>query len=1511
MSVFDLIAEKYINKTNEVKSLFAPKPIPVAETPFADYFKKKKKGATGDFGESEGVLEYMGKALKLAIPQFAQEPKANTLSWDVERMRQRHPPKDARTFAEMATPPAGAIPTPDVFGRQYFANKGWRIPNLGALKPSVEAAVSQDFDQKLREVSKAYISQYGMKEFLKAGGAKALRTLGTAATFLAPAGGAVVAPLMQLGAATAFTGATALDWQRMSDIDKVVNVALDALYLAKATKAVAVSPVGRKIGKEAARTLMSTGLDRWIAEQGRLNPPEQSKAYKIIANLSGSSKNKLINYASESWMERARGKTLVPRVDTVIADVVNEVSNKATSLIPKFTPGGSAVPGQTIPLAQMQATATNMTTTEGENLARKLREGKLGELGQPVVPGVVTPPPIVPPNQPPTQLPIINDMRRLYSDVGTEITAMKSALRNLKGEEAQVSRLTLKSLDKELVGIERTIKAFETKTAPPNIKDLRRQIVAVSVLKGFPKTELRQIIKDATGQGGLMTLPEGQLRVVLDKVSRIRPQRIKGKNVIAADTERDIASLKAELTKEGTFTDQSYKGLLHYLEIKTDKYETGDRFITEGEGKQLIRAMNNENMLGLAQKKIKLETALASQPELAKSIGDRQTITGNLQVGTTEGKKVSVNPFLDIRYYMQKLQVTTGQPFYQVWYDALTKKNDLMTRGKEIMTRIENSTPQFKVLSEDKVALQRVSDYIASKNKWSKVVSPTNITPDEIKLADAIEKELLAFRGDVRFYRFLRSYNRHNGDVELINRDIKDAPADDLRAAIKILESKGDKALRAFTDSKTWGVIESGYEPQTAINPRLQERKARIATIGAGHLNTREGFEASVDERTLLQRTSAYVRQMLNLQLEPYAQKIDEMYGQTLSLMDNPQRVKKELIQDLNSLKGYIEDGGMLAQILKRTASQGFTAIYLRPDMSFRNSLQNIAFHPDKEAFINPANRVLTSEEMDYFNQYVASDDAFAQEYMLQNSPGIPGLGKINKWAQKLTLFQLSERMNRLSSFWASLNKAERALKAYQTNKDVAAFTKASGLNDLTPTQQIQGLELLAADPKEATRFIAKEITNNVHMVYSQAERAVVQQGAMGSAIGSLMTFPRSYVQRMVLVAQKAFSSQSTTGERMRAWKILSTSIIGGLVAGSIYKMVTGKDRDPYNPVEMITWTPGGLMIGATTQIAEVLGDISRAIQGDEAALMRLPAKLTQAGDTFLPFYKQVIDGLEAIENEKNVDRLAVRKVIALIKKDYHPDEDSYQTERNIIESLQHVVFGTEAEEMGNPIVAKFAREWEADLNAYNAIPTDPIEVKAKRLQSRTQYRETHPDIDAKLFVLGETTALQSYAAVTRVMNIITENKIDPNDIKGVQEYLKEEAKREKLGVRNTGKLTNTDSLMKRIKAMTNQPAPTQTLTTTPTKAPAAPAPTQTMPQPTQSTPLGASGKQWAEISSVGGLPFLQATNKVWFSGGTLTPDEDRLLRSIFQKYPLGQSDYDVWLKQRLRQLYMQSTLGK
>uniref|UniRef100_A0A6M3J3A2 Large polyvalent protein associated domain-containing protein n=1 Tax=viral metagenome TaxID=1070528 RepID=A0A6M3J3A2_9ZZZZ len=82
---------------------------------------------------------------------------------------------------------------------------------------------------------------------------------------------------------------------------------------------------------------------------------------------------------------------------------------------------------------------------------------------------------------------------------------------------------------------------------------------------------------------------------------------------------------------------------------------------------------------------------------------------------------------------------------------------------------------------------------------------------------------------------------------------------------------------------------------------------------------------------------------------------------------------------------------------------------------------------------------------------------------------------------------------------------------------------------------------------------------------------------------------------------------------------------------------------------------------------------------------------------------------------------------------------------------------------------------------------------------------------------------------------------------------------------------------------------------------------------PKQPSPISKQGASatwqtiWPELNSTS----LKALDELWFKSGTLPPEAEPQLRQVFAKYPLGQTNFNAWVKQTLRQVFQNATVAK
>jgi hypothetical protein len=1171
-----------------------------------------------------------------------------------------------------------------------------------------------------------------------------------------------------------------------------------------------------RVGENALNVALDTGLDKWIAAQGRkgeaanvlfrkfLTPENKIKVTEFATNHYV---KRVAQNRGEAWAARQAAKDTLKDIEPLLLKAGEEVAVKPsvpevpaevptpTAVIPKAPvierPAVKPVP-EVMPEAGLQKAAFGVETKEVRPIGKgkvvqekmddllKLEQQKLaaveaevakanaitpeqrrefeGELAglkekfgmtadeigdrimairqaktriksleadlatkeviaEPAAPKEIKPSPT-----------LSQELDAMYAQVGNEVKAFKISLKGMRGEEAKIGRATLGMMEKQLEHIQAQVKTIaDLEKIKPAVKRLRKQIHAVAAFKGFPKSQLAKIYKDTTGKSGLTSMNQPELEAVLAKVRVARPVKIKSKTVIKPATENDIQSLKDNMIALGQLDEGTYQSVKGTLGLTTDRYENVYKFITEKEGKALIRKMNDEAEIGLIADRIAEEKALAANPALkaaddeltgyiAKSKENyyhqgtlRQRIKSMFLAKGLSSKqaniKADVSIWEDQRFIMDKLEVRTGKPFYNVWKRAYRQHRINQTMDARDYRRIAGSTPEFQKILNSKKSLDRVNDYIAAKNKWLDVKSPKDITSEEIKLANVLEEMLFEAQPSYRFNRFKYFYQLHEGNAKKIvsEEGIPDAPIEDVKEAIKIYESQGASALRRYLDTKTWGVVGSGFEPHYVVNPRLAMKRLRTA-FATGRFKARSGVEFYPADMDVVARVGRYLQQMRGYSMRPYIRKMEELYQESIPQLANPEKIRRGLSLSANEMMGYIERGGFMYDAIIRVASQAYITIFgTLPILPFRNLFQNAAWYTDKSYLVKGLKTKLTENDVIVYETYVSQMAAVAREQMLAGERGLPPFGRLNRLITRLNMYGASDsKINRVISFKAGLTQAEDGLTAFKKTGDAKEFIAKSGAAEFTLTQQRDIIRQLGREtikdyhpdiPTASGEQVAKwevglELTNNVHFIYDRAGRAWAEMGAFGRVFGSLLVFARSLTQRYLKQVNSLVGLDYPRVKRTRALKVLLSMIIGGATSGYIYQKITGRKRNPYNPLSVLIWEPGGIPIGVTQDLAAVWGDVLMAVQGDEDAKRRLPVKMTRVGDAMVPFYQLIINNIEASINKKDIDRLAAREVISvleqemqkqgLLDKAYKPNKEFYEADRRWWERLQHAIAGSE-----------------------------------------------------------------------------------------------------------------------------------------------------------------------------------------------------------------------------------------
>ena len=563
-----------------------------------------------------------------------------------------------------------------------------------------------------------------------------------------------------------------------------------------------------------------------------------------------------------------------------------------------------------------------------------------------------------------------------------------------------------------------------------------------------------------------------------------------------------------------------------------------------------------------------------------------------------------------------------------------------------------------------------MSQYIASQSTLKdKPAPPADITANEKKLAEKIQKVFKEYELKARVSKFLNWYYYDEGIAEI------DRYRKEINKARDIFESKGKEELIEYLKTQEWGVIKSGYEPLEAVVMKIQPWTTGPKTVGKSRIKIRTDIEYHTQERNILQRLNAYMRQMDMLyNLSPKINAFVRLYDDNMSKFDHPRKVKESIEHFIANLKKYNIEGSWVGDRMARMYAQAAQIIIMaQPVLALRNTFQNAAFEHDKTILFDPRNEPLTPEENEYRETYVQQMRSMMEEYFMVNEKALYGTAFLMKMLRKIKIYAWSDVANRDWGFWAKINQVKRAQKA-ETVEDMMDYAK---FEDMTELEQVRALAILARDGQEAmARYVARVHVDDIHFLYERAQRSPAEMSTLGRVFGNLMLFPRAYTEKLAHAVTKLTSKTSSQQERYRAAKILVSVMAGGTLVGAVYCMITGRKRNPYDPFELLNFRLGGLVLGLTEDVNETYSLTIRALSGDRKAMYALTTILPRMGDVFIPFYDWTLRGLEAVTDMKNIDRKALREILALIDKEYKVRKGAYRMKRDLVHALKYVFAG-------------------------------------------------------------------------------------------------------------------------------------------------------------------------------------------------------------------------------------------
>lgn len=852
-------------------------------------------------------------------------------------------------------------------------------------------------------------------------------------------------------------------------------------------------------------------------------------------------------------------------------------------------------------------------------------------------------------------------------------------------------------------------KPVEPEVEVVNVKKVRGSVARILKSRGFnlrddsPDAEHRKLYRrlfpgkwKGDAKVSMKDLSAKQLEVLLEASKTARPEVVvvngKKLNPIKERTENKVASLVATMEREGALTEAQLRGEMDKLDIPAGvqpKFVFGKRFITEGQGKALLKRLRNYAPFFAFRNNV--QEALAKNPDARAAWGRYVERVGGL---VWKGKGVKVSPFFDMRYYTGFLQERTGVPFFESWMkiNEVALQNSALRDGlhQELVDAVGEKA--FRDIDRSEASKERIDQYIESQSPLKQAPkAPDGLTDNELKLARVMVKRMREAQPMVRFVRFVTEYEKREGTVydeesmaRSIQKDIPNAPLGELEKAIDIFEGQGEKALAEYLSGLEWGIIEDGYAPHVIHKARMNLFPAKETQFSEGHIRTRTTIDFGPQELDIFKRYSMYFKQMLSLYtLRPHVRSFMQLFADNSDKLADPKGVGKNLSLAINELKGYTEGGGVLTRAMRKLYAQGMTAVFWDVKKWTRNLFQNLAFYPRRRELFDPRNKKLSEERLEYFKTFVSQKMGLLKHWFMEGEKPFPLLDKLSKIARATSLYPWTDETNRVWCFTARINSADRAIARFERSGDRERFVRDLHLEDLEPVQRKMAMEKWATDGVEGlARFVAKEVTNNVHFMYDRSQRAVAEMGPAGRIIGNLLTFPRSYYQRIYLNLSKLNPMNARgKGARMAGLKDLINLAVIGIAAGEIYKRVTGTERNPYDPLKLAQWSPGGLAFGGATQLADGIRHILDAAQGDPEAVDKAIVAITRNSELYIPFYKTFIDSMDVVSGMENVDRYNLRRLHEAINERYRVAGGRYKVERDLLESIQHSLFGARSKE--------------------------------------------------------------------------------------------------------------------------------------------------------------------------------------------------------------------------------------
>jgi len=825
-----------------------------------------------------------------------------------------------------------------------------------------------------------------------------------------------------------------------------------------------------------------------------------------------------------------------------------------------------------------------------------------------------------------------------------------------------------------------------------------------------------------------------------------RPSTVKGKRVITKEREANIKALKKNLMEQDMLTEEGFKQIVREVTGgRPAKYIGNDMFATEGEGKAIIERLRLQKELDQLKRQGQ-KSREEAPPEMQKYFDqvDRQFDAESKRYDVGEA---SLPSQVSMRYVFDRAAKIIRDPYFR---DLGTEIEMAASKVRHTKSRTldrvahslaeedtwlgrQKAVHEFNKITADKDAMSRIDSHILSQMPLETVKKyggseetlkefrekAKGITEDEKTVADAMQDVFKEWEPIVRTLKFIDWYE--TGGRKGIPKEQAKEFADDLEKATTIYETKGREAVLEYLRDKPFGVIGGGYLPQESTISHLmeamglkipQEELSEVSTPD-GRIKMRQQLDTETGKMNSVQKMASYVRSMGMLwdvtpKMQAAGMELERHYDKFKDFGDV--RDKMLTLRDAimgRSLKGSIarKIRGPYGQFVTTLLSEFVLAARNMPQGGVLSPMKQIHFDPRKGTSRQP----LPEDAEEYYDDFVSQQSAY-HEYWLQDSSlfeagAMKKLKKYSPWSMANKLAELARiypRSDEIGRKWTNrsqyfhVQELLKGFRAGEENVETAAdkVARKSFIPYMSVTEKRRAFELLSQDftegTDEAAKFISKVYTDNLHFRYATSDRAPMEQEESGQLLLNLFLYNRGVAEHLAGGAKQmkaeGLKGKEKVGSMLRGvWKIMQY-VAGAEVMGGLYSLLSGRRRNPYSVVNLLTYDPGGLMLGALQDAADLVQapvEIYLAIQeGDAGRAKRVyddfARGLPRMVGMTMPFLDMTVRTYQAIFDYENIPTYYLRRMRELVDDEYQAQDPERQ--RDWLHAWYHAFGGRSAD---------------------------------------------------------------------------------------------------------------------------------------------------------------------------------------------------------------------------------------